>query len=98
MSKFTEAPWIVGKYPDEVFSATADRYVAQTCIYPDVSIDEVKANTRLIAAAPKMYDILTRINKFYSRTIIKCLLLKDDRSVKISEIAELLARIDGDER
>ena len=65
--KFTPGPWeIIGQFEDRIYHEPSDTVVAQAW-YPGASnkspspADTMKANARLIAAAPDMYEALKEI-------------------------------------
>jgi hypothetical protein len=58
MSDFTLGPWERNEHVDWFVVSVNGHVIAK--VYPDV--DEVEANARLIAAAPEMYKVLSRIN------------------------------------
>lgn len=71
-SKFTPGPWeIIGQFEDKVYHEASDTVVAQAW-YPGASskspspADTMKANARLIAAAPDMYKALEEIDFLFA--------------------------------
>ena len=96
MSKFTPGPWKTAA-PHE-YIVYEDKTQAKLFIARDVdgyTEEEQIANARLIAAAPEMYDELYEILQFmqgitfWGRVVY-------ERYAK--DIAELLARIDGEKQ
>ena len=95
MTKFTQGKWI---FDDEyIFTANKGWMIADVMAVRNK--DEFNANGRLIAAAPEMYEILSKIVKFYSTGIprIRGLRFRNGESVNMAKIEELLVWIDGEE-
>lgn len=67
MSKHTPGPWQIIKFPEAVIIACNPKIdrCATICELPmpstDEEAEEIEANTRLIAAAPEMLDLLKKI-------------------------------------
>ena len=79
MPDFTPGPWAIGCEGLDIFSMTGDCSIATL---DEANSDEEKqANTRLIAAAPDMYDLLVNLYGM----------------IHIPAVKALLARIDGTE-
>ena len=89
MSKFTKGPWEVTKHLDVMKGA---RFIAPLSIMTKKDEvkwinEETKANARLIAAAPDMYELITGAMK--PETF--------DYQLYWNQARALLARIDGKE-
>lgn len=68
MSKYTPGPWVVDKVNKELVGPMINGaywYVAQSNPLSLQSMEEEKANARLIAAAPTMLDLLKEIKSLY---------------------------------
>ena len=99
MSKFTQGEWEWDKENCLVFTTmysedgSSERYyVADFEMDYAISREEREANARLIAAAPEMYELL--------KSLVNTLLAHSYSSYsqdKVIRIANLLARIDGEE-
>ena len=101
MSKFTKGKWTADDMGEYVFAHGFDMMICQIRgwaylnaqgLSPDEAIDVQKANARLIAAAPEMYELLKVCAKTETpgNYIPAFLDLKD-------KARELLARIDVEE-
>ena len=97
MSNFTGTYWICEENGNGDFFIDSSRGESIGILYNNVP--EVEANARLIAAAPEMYKILTKIVKFYlnRHLCIQRLVFKNGESVHIDKIEELLEWIDGND-
>ena len=85
MTKFTQGKWI---FDDEyIFTANKGWMIADVMAVRNK--DECNANGRLIAAAPEMYELL--------ESLVNILLAHSYNQDKAIRIANLLARIDGEE-
>lgn len=63
-TKHTPAPWnIVGKIDAGGFDIKKDdkRIAQYRCFYADGDIDEIKANAKIIAAAPELLEALQNL-------------------------------------
>ena len=96
MSKFTQGKWEWDKENCLVFTTmysedgSSERYyVADFEMDYAISREEREANARLIAAAPEMYELL--------ESLVNILLVHSYSQDKAIRIANLLARIDGEE-
>ena len=106
MSKFTKGTWELNKHFDVV--SENGQFVALCCIrhkklgyhyIESIKLynEETKANARLIAAAPEMYEMITKLVD--SITIVE--LLNRMQVVKVNPVLiesakRLLAEIDGE--
>ena len=82
MNKFTKGEW--KENADEIFLPNGKWYKANGF----VSDEEMQANARLIAAAPKMYELL----KVWTQVGAEPMLMNARDTAR-----KLLARIDGEE-
>ena len=96
MSKFTKGPWKVTPHLDVM---KGHNYIAPISImtkkYMTVN-EETRANARLIAAAPEMYELLDYIAS-YLTALSKLIPLSGLLINYLSMINDLVARIDGEE-
>lgn len=70
MSKHTPGPWMVGKHTNDYYQCEVHSYNFEiaTCWNHGGTIqEEMKANARLIAAAPELLYQLKRIVDYYSQ-------------------------------
>ena len=108
MSKFTKGKWKINKHFD-IYSEDG-QFVALCCIkhkeaylsnkYKEIYTQETKANARLIAAAPEMYELLSSSLE-YAEYVEDYFGGKTPEEIPdayhfIKSIDNLLARIDGE--
>ncbi|MBQ9420067.1 MAG: hypothetical protein IJU31_06820 [Synergistaceae bacterium] len=110
MSDFMKGPWIAVESPHVVVSEDRRMMIAEikglgylTGMCKGIPALPMKdafkvldANTRLIAAAPEMYELLKN-TAFYLEEVNKLKPLPSELMDYAKRIAELLARIDGKE-
>ena len=89
MSKFTQGEWnYLEEYIPEGSILNEKKYLIQSETREDVALVWTEANARLIAAAPKMYELLKVWTQIRAEPT-----LKEARDTA----RKLLARIDGEE-
>ena len=62
--KFTKGPWRIDEFRD--FASIMAGYTEICYIDDDLNCDKVRANARLIAAAPEMYELLVLLENYYA--------------------------------
>ena len=62
--KFTKGPWRIDEFRD--FASIMAGYTEICYIDDDLNCDKVRANARLIAAAPEMYELLAMLDNYYA--------------------------------
>ena len=62
--KFTKGPWRIDEFRD--FDSIMAGYTEICYIDDDLNCDKVRANARLIAAAPEMYELLVLLENYYA--------------------------------
>lgn len=60
--KFTKGPWRIEEFRD--FASIMAGYTEICYIDDDLNCDKVRANARLIAAAPEMYELLELLDNY----------------------------------
>ena len=60
--KFTKGPWRIDEFRD--FASIMAGYTEICYIDDDLNCDKVRANARLIAAAPEMYELLELLDNY----------------------------------
>ena len=60
--KFTKWPWRIDEFRD--FASIMAGYTEICYIDDDLNCDKVRANARLIAAAPEMYELLELLDNY----------------------------------
>ena len=86
--KFTKGPWRIDEFRD--FASIMAGYTEICYIDDDLNCDKVRANARLIAAAPEMYELLELLDNYLA---INGGL--NDRMT--TEISKLLKKVRGEE-
>ena len=86
--KFTKGPWRIEEFRD-FFSIMAG-YTEICYIDDDLNCDKVRANARLIAAAPEMYELLELLDNY--------LAIKGGFNDRMTtKISKLLKKVRGEE-
>ena len=68
MRKYSKGPWCIGtSYPPNVYDYNSEK-VANTC-HVWQGEGETKANARLIAAAPDLYETLCRMSYIFMQVV-----------------------------
>ena len=60
--KFTKGPWRIDEFRD--FASIMAGYTEICYIDDDLNCDKVRANARLIASAPEMYELLELLDNY----------------------------------
>ena len=64
MNKYTPGPWEVGRFSGDTVWAEGGHTLLASCNYlPEGEIETEKANARLIAAAPQIFEALKAMVK-----------------------------------
>jgi hypothetical protein len=86
MSKHTPGPWYID--PIKARANGNRRIMAEQCTPVAVVPEHLAADARLIAAAPEMYELLTKIRGHIDSTCREC-----ESKAIVPEIDALLAKI-----
>ena len=99
MSKgnFTQGPWRVESFRDFASIMAGEDEVCY--IDDDLDCDIVRANARLIAAAPEMYSLLGRVEDYFKNRNLYGYGVEESVSDDLlAKIKEVIKRVDGEKQ
>lgn len=85
--KFTKGPWRIEEFRD--FASIMAGYTEICYIDDDLNCDKVRANARLIAAAPEMYELLALLDNYYA--------VRGESNSVTKTISQVLKKVRGEE-
>ena len=94
--KFTKGPWRIDEFRD--FASIMAGYTEICYIDDDLNCDKVRANARLIAAAPEMYELLGRVEDYFQNRHIYGYGVEESVSADLlTKIKEVMKKVRGEE-
>ena len=94
--KFAKGPWRIEEFRD-FFSIMAG-YTEICYIDDDLNCDKVRANARLIAAAPEMHKLLGRVEDYFQNRHIYGYGVEESVSADLlTKIKEVMKKVRGEE-
>lgn len=92
MSKHTKGPWLITMRDTENYVHTLENDTNPVAHVFSVYGGDREANTRLVAAAPDMYEILKRI---YYNTDTRTMERLEEDGITLFELEALINKVEG---
>ena len=95
MEKFRKGPWRIEEFRD--FASIMAGYTEICYIDDDFNCDKVRANARLITAAPEMYELLGRVEDYFQNRHIQGYGVEESVSTNLlTQIKEVMKKVRGE--
>ena len=95
--KFTKGPWRVESFRDFASIMAGEDEICY--IDDDLDCDTVRANARLIAAAPDMHALLGRVEDYFKNRHLYGYGVEESVSSELlAKIQEVIKRVDGEKQ